>query len=103
MLSKWTQHLKTPEEKAEFNKDIRGSRFILDRLKQILKEMEQDLDRAEINPKTYDLPNWDYRQAHNNGGRQYLNIFKRLVDLDQEDPNERDPVRPTVRPDTIRP
>lgn len=85
MQSKWTQHLKTEEEKAEFERDIRNSKFILDRLNQILVDMERELDREEISPRAYDLPNWDYRQAHSNGFRQCLSKIKIITTLDQQE------------------
>lgn len=88
MYTKWTSHLKDPKEKERFEGSIIGSRHVLDHLKTILGEMESDLDLAEVNPKYYDTPNWDYRQAHNNGYRQALRYLKKFIDLDkQEIPN----------------
>lgn len=84
MITKWTSHLKV-EDKKQFEDEVKGSKRVLDRLKDILNESEKELDRSETNPKTYDIPNWDYRQAHNNGYRQCLYIMKKIVDLDQKD------------------
>lgn len=89
MYTKWTEHLKTESEKDEFRKTLRGSRQIFDRQQDILTEMEKDLDTAEINPKMYELPNWDFRQAHNNGYRQCLAILKKLTDLDQQNTKDK--------------
>lgn len=83
MLSKWTSHLSDPKEKEDFEKEIKGSKRVMERLKTIVEEQEAELNRAEINPKNYEIPNWDYRQAHNNGYRQCLHIMKRLTDLDK--------------------
>jgi hypothetical protein len=89
MISKWTSHLDTPEKQKQFAQEIQGSRRVLDRLKTIVEEQEQELNKAEINIKNYEIPNWDYRQAHNNGYRQCLQILKILTNLDQEDnPNK---------------
>ena len=83
MITKWTSHLKTEKEKDDFALEVQGSKRVLDRLLEIINESEKDLNQAEINTKTYEVPNWDYRQAHNNGYRQCLYIMKRIVDLDQ--------------------
>lgn len=84
MYSAWTKHLKDPEDKTKFEQGVRSSKTILDHLITILNEMESDLNQAEVNPKTYEVPNWDYRQAHNNGYRQCLNHLKKLIDLDKQ-------------------
>lgn len=82
MISKWTSHLKTDKEKEDFAKEVQGSKRVLDRLKEMVTEQEQELNQVEITAKTYEIPNWDYRQAHNNGYRQCLYLIKRIVDLD---------------------
>jgi len=88
MITAWTKHIKDEQEKEKFRKSLTNSRWILDHLKTILTEMESDLDKAELNPKMYELPNWDYRQAHNNGARQYLRIIKNLISLDPKETND---------------
>lgn len=85
MITKWTSHLKDEEDKERFATSVMASKHVLDRLIQIIEEMEDDLDAAERSPKTYETPNWDYRQAHNNGAKQYLNIFKKIITLDQQE------------------
>ena len=85
MYTEWTSHLTDPEEKANFTNQIRGSKSVLERLITILDEQEKELDRAETDPRTYEIPNWDYRQAHNNGYRQCLRILKKYIDLDQQE------------------
>jgi hypothetical protein len=85
MYSKWTSHLKTPEEKEQFKNSVLGSKRVLQRLQEVLDEMETEVMKAEINPKTYEIPNWANRQAHNNGYRQCLFLVKKLIDLDQQE------------------
>ena len=87
MKSVWTKHLKNePEEIQErFRNTILGSRTALDRLSQLLKEDEDSLGRAEINPDVYKLPGWDYRQADANGYRRCLNNIQSLINLDQKE------------------
>lgn len=84
MITKWTSHLFDQKDKDKFSQEVLGSRRVLERLTGIIREMETDLNRVEMNPKTYDIPNWDYRQAHNNGYRQALSIFEKVLDLDQK-------------------
>lgn len=86
MITAWTRHCKTDEEKKKLQEDIQRSSWVLELLnKNILDQMKEDLNAVEINPKTYELPNWDYRQAHNNGYRQCLELIKKLTTLDQKD------------------
>jgi hypothetical protein len=90
MYTIWTKHIEDPNEKIEFEKTVFGSKRVLNRLKDLLKEQEDALNIAEVSPKNYEIPNWDYRQAHNNGYRQCLNVLKKLVDLDQQLPTMED-------------
>ena len=86
MLTKWTSHLKDLEEKQRFESSILGSKRVLERLNDIVGELELELNSAEVNPKNYEIPNWDYRQAHNNGFRQCLNVMKKLLKLEEDQP-----------------
>lgn len=85
MITAWTRHIQDPEEKIRFESSVIHAKHILKHLSFLLDQMDQDLGRAETNPKTYDIPNWDYRQAHNNGYRQALNIVRKLINLDQKE------------------
>lgn len=85
MISAWTDHLKDPEEKERFKKHILSSKAVLERLQEILNQIEDDYDRTELNSKIYDLPNWDYRQADMNGGRRMKRTISRIINLDQQD------------------
>lgn len=84
MYTRWTQHLTTDEEKESFKKEIYSAKRVLERLRDILNEDEEMLDRSEMDQRTYDMPNWDYRQAHKNGNRQAMRALRLLVDLDQQ-------------------
>lgn len=93
MYSRWTQHLKTEEEKEKFRKEIYSAQSVLDRLKEMAIDDMNGLDRSEIDPKVYSQPNWDYHQAHKNGIRQYAYQVITLVDLDQQKRNENELTR----------
>lgn len=84
MISAWHQHLKTEEEKARFKNSVLGSKVVLDRLNDILTTMKDEQDSIERNTEMYDLPNWDYRQAHLNGFKDCLLKVQKLINLDQE-------------------
>lgn len=85
MYSVWTKHLKEEEAKERFRNSVLGSKNVLERLDQILDEMDKDIQTQELNTKIYDIPNWDYRQAHTNGMRSQIKMMKRLINLDQKD------------------
>lgn len=83
MITKWTSHLETQKERDDFVKEVYSSKRVLDRLAQMVEEMDTEADRIETNPKFYELPNWDYRQANNNGYRRCLSILRKITNLDQ--------------------
>lgn len=85
MYLAWTKHIKDPDEKVRFENSIKGSKDVLERLSQLLSEEERGLDRSETDVRTYDLPNWDYKQAHKNGFRECLYIVQKLINLDQQE------------------
>lgn len=82
MISAWTKHLKTDEEKDRFKNSVLGSKIVLGRLQELIKEVEDDLEKVELNTKIYDYPNWDYRQADGNGFRRALKTINKLITID---------------------
>lgn len=85
MITAWTKHIRDEQEKQQFEKSVRHSKWILDHLKTILDQMDRDYDRAELSPRIYDLPNWENRQAHSNGYRQALQSIQKLITLDHKE------------------
>lgn len=83
MISKWTSHLQTDKEKEDFQKEVYSAKRVLERLSQMVSEMDTEAEQIETNPKFYELPNWDYRQANNNGYRRCLSILRKITTLDQ--------------------
>jgi hypothetical protein len=84
MYTRWTQHLTTDEDKEAFKKKIYSAKEVLDQIKVMLEEDLNALDRTEMDQRIYQIPNWDYVQAHKNGNRQVLTLLRNLVDLDQQ-------------------
>lgn len=83
MISAWTDHLKTDEEKKQFKNQVLGSKAVLKRLHDLINKEEDNLERLELNSKIYDLPNWEYRQADINGCRRFARTVKTLLTIDQ--------------------
>lgn len=84
MYTRWTQHLDTEEEKERFKKEIYAARSVLERMAGIIQEDYEALERSEEDQRIYNLPNWDYRQAHKNGIRQYMSMMSNLINLDHQ-------------------
>jgi len=96
MITAWTDHIQTPEDKKKFEDSLRAS----PQLKRLRELMQKDLDslsRKERSSKVYENPNWANRQAHANGYMSCLQEYLTLLNLDQEDKNEHAvrPGRPT--------
>ncbi len=85
MISAWTRHLKTEEEKERFKQAVLGSKTVLTRLQELMNEMKDDAERTELDTRIYDIPNWDYRQADMNGYRRCLKQITKIINLDQKD------------------
>jgi len=82
MITAWTKHLKTATEIDEFEKYVKGSRRLLNRLNEILQENINQLVVTELSLKDYDNPSWAYKQAFRNGQKSALNSIQRLINLD---------------------
>lgn len=82
MISAWHKHL-SEKDKEQFKNQVLGSKPVLRRLQELLKEVEDDLDRVELDTKIYDSPNWDYRQADMNGFRRALKTVNKIIKVDE--------------------
>jgi hypothetical protein len=70
--TRWTQHLKSEEQKERFLQALRNDTLVLGRLKDIIEEDIAALQRREVRTDSYDSPSWAFQQAHYNGVRQQL-------------------------------
>lgn len=86
MISAWTKHLSTEEEKTKFRNEVLSARSVLRRLNELLDEEERSLDRSEMDVKSYESPSWAYLQADKNGFRRALKITKIITNLDHKEP-----------------
>jgi len=103
MITAWTKNTKTPEEKDRLTNSILGSRVVLNRLLELMQEDEAGMNNREVGTDIYNLPNWELRIADANGYRRCLKEYMKLLNLDQEDINERKPVRPNTATPTVGP
>ena len=67
MITAWTKHIKDEESKEKFEAAVLGSRHVLERLQELVAEDVSSMDRSEMDIKSFDSPNWDYRQAWRQG------------------------------------
>lgn len=87
MITAWTKHLKTDEEKEQFRQSVKKAQWVLDHVRGLINSSQEALEATEISPKSYDNANWAYRQAHANGYKQALRDFTKLLTLDQGNNN----------------
>lgn len=88
MITAWTSHLSTDEEKKRFESEIRGSRHVLERLRDLIQADLSGLESSENSAKSYDNPNWAYLQAHKNGSRATYTTLLKLLNLDPKETND---------------
>ena len=84
MISAWTKNISSQEEVTRFQNQFQGSKGVRQRLKDLLDEEKAALDNAEISPKMFDTPGWDYKQAYTNGFKAALKMVQTLINPDQE-------------------
>lgn len=80
MLTDWTRNLTSDEHKQSFERQLIGSREVLDRLAELIDERQESMDVSERGLKQFENPNWAYRQAFNNGLRSAFTIVKTLIE-----------------------
>lgn len=79
----WTKHLKTEEEKKLYRESLKRVKWVLDDLNRLVDSNLASNEAGEISPKSYDSPNWAYRQAHANGYKQAMKDLQKLITIDQ--------------------
>jgi hypothetical protein len=84
MWIKWTSNLKTEDEINAFRNQVYGAKPVLDRITELLNEKEAAIDRSEINPETYNNPNWSHMQAYKNGIRAACADLRLLLTIEDK-------------------
>ena len=85
MLMRWTQTIKDPKAKEDFEAQVKSAKPVLDRLYEIIEEDEKGLETIDSSVRAYDNPNWPYRQAHVNGYKGAFKNIKTLINLDPKE------------------
>jgi hypothetical protein len=89
MWTKWTQNLKSEQDRIEFERSFQSARPVLDRAIDILNEREKALTNRELDLKSFGSPSWPYLQAALVGARAELRNLKILfTTLDQKELND---------------
>src|SRR5271163_4753084 len=94
MISAWTDHLQSPEDKKRFQDGIKESPYV-NRIRELMTRDLEGLARKERSSKVYENPNWANRQAHANGYMSCLQEYLTLLNLDHKENNEH-VVRPGI-------
>lgn len=85
MITAWTKHCKSDEEKEIYQLSLLRVKWVLDHAKELLAYNQGSIEAAEMSPKSYDNPNWAYRQAHANGYKQAMADVSKLLTLDPKE------------------
>ena len=88
----WTKDCKSTEDKEKKLESLKRVKWVFDDLKGFLQDSVASIDAQEISPKSYDSPNWGYRQAHANGYKQAVRDLNKLITLDPKEENGRQPI-----------
>jgi len=81
--SLWVSHLKDSKEREDFTNKLLGSRFLLDKLSEIV----YNIVKMESRPSTkdYDSPSWAYLQAHQNGRLEAFEEILKLISISDKE------------------
>lgn len=77
---RWTSHL-DPQDKPKFQEQLILDTAILGRLKRILEEEQERLDKRDLSTKQFENPNWAFEQAFQNGNRAGLYFTLTLLNF----------------------
>ena len=78
LLTVWTKHLQSDEDKEKFRSYILNSNSLWDRLADILKDKLPETKEAD-----YDKAAWAYYQAHQNGYEQAIKEILSILPVDK--------------------
>lgn len=85
MDRRWTSKFNNLDEQERFASYLKNSAGVLERLNEIIAEIEVKLDDREVSLEAYENPSWAYKQADNNGYRRALRDILRLTVPDQKE------------------
>lgn len=80
----WIRHLPQGRlENKDFEAAVRNSTIALGRLREILQEEINSLDKSETSDSQFSDPNWSHKQAYRNGQRSKLRYILSILEFDQ--------------------
>lgn len=83
MKIQWTSHLKTEDERKNFENRVLSAKDILERLAELIEDREKAINTVETGVNIYTVPGWEGALAHYNGEKASLKYIKNLINLDQ--------------------
>lgn len=81
MDSSWTKHIKDPEDRERFIKNVKASVSVLDQLSQIILDKRESADKP-FSEDDYNKGSFACRAADINGYKRALDEILRLTYLD---------------------
>lgn len=77
----WTKHIQGADAKDTFEKTLRASTTIVQRLREILDEDDRGLDAASATIKDFEDPSWSHKQAFRLGEKARIRKIRELLDF----------------------
>jgi hypothetical protein len=81
MNSRLTKHLKTKEQREEFEKRILGCQDVLEVISNLLEGDLRKIDKDSLNKEHYFMPSWAEYQADRNGSKRQLKKILTLLEV----------------------
>jgi hypothetical protein len=75
--------------KERFQNQVLSAKPVLERLTDILTTAKNEMEDAEINGGSFQNPNWANKQAYILGQKASLGYVIKLINLDQQELNDR--------------
>lgn len=77
----WTQHIQDPEARKDFEKTVRNSNLILERLQGIIRSRIKEINSQSFSISDFKDPNWSHKQAFRHGEMSQLEKMLDIITL----------------------
>lgn len=81
LSTEWIKHLKSSDDRQDFESLVRNSTQVLGRLRDILHQHLRSIDNSETNPEQFQDPAWSWHAAYNMGQRAVYKDLLRLLEF----------------------
>jgi len=75
---KWFGNERDKKAKEDFERILRNDGVVLGRLREVIEELREEVEREELDPGDFDSPSWALKQASRLGEKRGL---KKIHDL----------------------